>query len=82
MSNIQERAKKCAIKCIEWCYSDNKDTNDENYVTHCIEDALEEQRKEDLEKAWRWIESACSFYPIMANELPIMEQSFNRAMEL
>lgn len=81
MSNIHERAKKCAIKCIEWCYREDKDTNDENYVTHAIEYALEEQRKEDFDKAFAWLELACSKYPVTSDELPAMRQSLKMAME-
>lgn len=48
MKTIEERAKMAARVCIDWCVKE--DHEDENGVTHAIQNALIDQRKIDEEE--------------------------------
>lgn len=42
---------------------------------------LERQKQQIINKAWKWVEDACSKHSIAADELSILKQSFKHTME-
>lgn len=75
METIEERAFRRALKML------NPNSGARPTTRELLIEMATEQRKIDIDKAWKWVEAACSKRPITADELPILRQSFKRTME-
>jgi len=93
---IEEQAKQCATRIIEWCFTKDREGLDDNLPTTLITELLQEQQRINDER-WRkdmtyvvtkkqeWIDKACEWLKEHNDKCELTEmvniEEFRKAME-